>query len=366
MKYHFPSKKPTWWPEGEPWPPNVPASRGRFMRRMGCLLVLFNFLVLAVLLLLGGAVAHVFGLWEAPKSIRWVVPFGALLAAGGFILVFLLARRMRRMSRPFQSLFDASGRVAAGDFSARAEERGFPEVRSLARAFNSMAERLQVTEEQRRALLAEITHELRTPLTVIQGNLEGMLDGVYPSDEAHLQAILEETRLLARLVDDLRTLALAESGALPLHKEVVDVGLLVEATVSAFGPQAGAAGMKLRIANLLNSETTIHEIDPERTKEVLVNLLANALRYTPDGGEVEVRLGAQAAGGKLWLEVRDNGTGIAPEDLPHIFERFYKGRDSRGTGLGLSIAKKLVEAHGGTIRAESNPQGGTTIRIDDL
>ncbi|HZU86969.1 MAG TPA: histidine kinase dimerization/phospho-acceptor domain-containing protein, partial [Anaerolineaceae bacterium] len=304
MRNNYPHKRPRWWPEEEAWPPAAPAARGRFFRRVGCMFVLLNFLVLALISAVAGMVAHFAGALQPPSTFRWVVPVGVFLTLTGMGVLFLVARRLRGMSRPFQSLFDASERVAAGDFSARAEEeRGFPEVRSLARAFNEMAARLQVTDEQRRTMLAEITHELRTPLTVIQGNIEGMLDDVYPRDEAHLRAILEETQLLTRLVDDLRTLALAESGALQLHKEAVDFGVLVGATVAAFKPQAEAVKVELRIASISNNENLIINLDPERMRQVLVNLLTNALRYAgrvEQGGLVEVRMGRQGA--TAWLE----------------------------------------------------------------
>ncbi len=159
-------------------------------------------------------------------------------------------------------------------------------MRSLVRAFNGMAARLQLTEEQRRDLMADITHELRTPLTVIQGNLEGILDGVYSPDEAHLKSILEETQILSRLVDDLRTLALAESGALQLKKEPTDLAVLIGETVSAFRTQADAAGVRLDIQ--AESGDDLLNLDPERIRQVLSNLIANALRYTPRDGSIHV------------------------------------------------------------------------------
>jgi two-component system, OmpR family, sensor histidine kinase BaeS len=233
-------------------------------------------------------------------------------------------------------------------------------VRSLARAFNNMASRLHRTDEQRRELLADVTHELRTPLTVIQGNLEGMLDGVYPADEANLRSLLDETNVLSKLVEDLRTLALAESGALQLKREPTDLANLIHDTLSAFRPQAQAAGVTLGVDAAEDLSTL--ELDPGRMRQVLSNLLANALRYTPCGGQV--RVACTRTGNRLQLDVQDSGPGIPPDDLPHIFERFYKSTDSGGMGLGLAIAKHLVEAHGGTIRAESEMGKGTTIRIE--
>jgi signal transduction histidine kinase len=226
-----------------------------------------------------------------------------------------------------------------------------------------MAARLQLTEEQRRDLMADITHELRTPLTVIQGNLEGFLDGVYSPDEARLKSLLEETQVLARLVEDLRTLALAESGALQLKKEPTDLALLIGETVSAFRTQADAAGVKLDFQS--GSDALVLNLDPERIHQVLSNLIANALRFTPCDGTIHVgyKTTLKKDGKYAEVTVEDTGVGIAPEVLPHIFNRFYKSRDSSGTGLGLPIARHLVEAHDGSISAESQTGHGTTIRF---
>jgi signal transduction histidine kinase len=269
------------------------------------------------------------------------------------------------MSAPLDDMLEASGRVAGGDYSTRVDEKGPPEVRALTRAFNSMAARLQAANERRRDLLADVTHELRTPLTVIQGNVEGMLDGVYPADEARLKSILEETHILSRLVEDLRTLALAESGALQLKKEPTDLAALIRETVSAFAAQADAAGIRLETG--LQAVPWLN-LDPQRMGEVLSNLIANALRYTPRGGLIGIRYMAIPGGGegRAAVSVTDSGPGIPAEDLPNIFDRFYKSSDSGGMGLGLSIAKYLVEAHGGTIKAESETGKGTTISFSLL
>jgi two-component system sensor histidine kinase BaeS len=186
-----------------------------------------------------------------------------------------------------------------------------------------------------------------------------MLDGIYPADEANLRSLLDETNLLSRLVEDLRTLALAESGALRLRKEPTDLALLVRESLAAFQAQASAAGVTLSAET--DEALPWLEVDPGRLRQVLSNLLANALRYTPAGGSVRVKYCLEA--GRALLDVTDTGPGIAAGDLPHVFERFYKSTDSGGTGLGLAIAKHLVEAHEGMITAESLPGQGTTIRI---
>jgi signal transduction histidine kinase len=286
------------------------------------------------------------------------------LALLGFILlVFAVgwgARSIRRISRPLDELVDASHKVAEGDYSIRVEEKGPPEVYSLLRGFNSMAERLQAHDQQRRNMLADVSHELRTPITVIQGNVEGILDGLYPADELRLKSILEETQVLSRLVDDLRTLALAESGALHPKREPTDLAGLIRDAVSGF--EAQIKEKEIRIEMTLSGEADAN-IDPQRVREVLTNLLSNALRYTPRGGEIHVRLTETGFGPErnVTISVEDNGPGIEPAELPHVFERFYKSSDSGGMGLGLSIAKYLVEAHNGKIWAASELGVGTTI-----
>jgi two-component system OmpR family sensor kinase/two-component system sensor histidine kinase BaeS len=281
----------------------------------------------------------------------------------GLVGIVLMARLLLHVTMPVGELMEAVGRIESGDYSARVHERGPREVRALVRAFNSMAERLQLNETQRRNLLADVTHELRTPLTVIQGNLEGLLDGVYPPDEAHLATILEDTHVLARLIDDLRTLALAESGALSLHREPTDFGVLAGETVASFRPQAEAAGVEVSV--VVAEEMPLLDLDPVRMREILANLIGNALRYTPAGGRVSVAGQVNPVEQRVVISVSDTGSGISPEILPHIFDRFYKASDSGGTGLGLAIARNLVVAHGGEISAQSHsgPTPGTTIRF---
>ena len=363
---HDHHQRPRWWPEGEPWPPERPMPHfrpSRFVRRLGCLFLLFNLGLVTFLALAAGFAAHLLGLLEIPGSFAWVIPLGIL------ILVLMLTslawggRRLRRMAAPLGDLMDAAGRVAEGDYAAQVQEQGPREVRSLVRAFNAMTARLQSAAEQRRGLLADISHELRTPLTVIQGGIEGMLDGVYAPDEAHLKSLLEETRVLGRLVDDLRTLALAESGALQLRRQPTDLAQLIDETVAVFRPQADAAGVQLEAQ--ARGSLPLLDLDPQRLHEVLSNLVANALRYTPPGGSIRVTLDRDDAPGapRAVVSVADSGAGIAAADLPHVFDRFYRARDSSGAGLGLAIARNLVEAHGGTIQAESQPGQGTVMRF---
>ncbi|MGZ9234311.1 MAG: sensor histidine kinase [Anaerolineales bacterium] len=361
-------QRPPWWPENEEWPPSREAWRrvGRrnpFFRRMGCFFFGFAFLAfIGFLGILRFILAPFIDSQGGPPFTGpdYIFPLGFL---GFILLVFTVgwgARSLRRMSRPLDELVNASHKVAEGDYSIRVEENGPPEVYSLMRGFNSMAARLQANDQQRRNMLADVSHELRTPITVIQGNVEGILDGLYPADEARLKSILEETQVLSRLVDDLRTLALAESGALHPKREPTDLAELIHDAVSGF--EAQRTEKEIEVAMSLESGVEAH-IDPQRVREVLTNLLSNALRYTPPGGKIQIRL-AEAASGEeriATISIEDNGPGIESTELPHVFDRFYKSSDSGGMGLGLSIAKYLVEAHQGKIWAESQVGRGTKI-----
>jgi signal transduction histidine kinase len=305
------------------------------------------------------------------NPLNWILPIGAIFVTFIIGMSILAARNIRRMFSPLDELVEASNKVAEGDYSIRVEEKGPPEIYSLMRGFNSMAERLQANDQQRRNMLADVSHELRTPLTVIQGNVEGILDGVYTADETRLKSILEETQVLSRLIEDLRTLALAESGALQLKREPTDLGELIRDTVAGFESQAREKEINLGVALI---ETEELNIDPQRVREVLTNLISNALRYTPIQGKVNISLAEFALGAEsdaltgeavskrgVMISIQDSGAGIESADLPHIFDRFYKSSDSGGMGLGLSIAKYLVEAHGGKIWAESEAGTGTKI-----
>lgn len=283
--------------------------------------------------------------------------FSGLIFVVGVLGFLFLLRTVRLTLRPMNDLMDAAMRVERGDFSARVRVRGPRDVRALITSFNAMTERLQANEQSRRNLLADVTHELRTPLTVIQGNLEGVLDGIYPRDDAHLAPILEETKVMARLIEDLRTLSLAEAGTLQLQRESVDLSALAKDVVTSFRSQADGKTIALVVDA---SNPVMADVDPQRMREVMSNLISNALRYT-DTGAITVRVWRDGA--NAGFEVRDTGRGIAPDVQPHIFDRFYKGRDSSGTGLGLAIAKQLVQAHGGEINVESVVGAGTRMFV---
>ena len=335
--------------------------RRHFLRRAVLFFASVVILTVGLSTLLLWAAARVLGILQGPAGLTGVGQV-VLAVVLGLVLtgVVFAGRAFRRMAAPVGDLMAALGRVADGDYSARVRERGPREARTLTRAFNVMADRLERQEEQRRSLLMDISHELRTPLAVLLGNLEGMLDGVYPRDEAHLSLVLEETQVLARLIEDLRTLALAESLALRLAKAPTDLAEIARDTLASFQAQAEAAG----VAVILEAAPDLPraDVDPERIRQVLTNLLSNALRYTPRGGTVRVRCCVEDPG-RIVLSIEDSGTGIPANELPHVFDRFYKSQDSRGTGLGLAIAKSLVEAHGGEISAHSVLGKGTTIRV---
>jgi signal transduction histidine kinase len=281
-------------------------------------------------------------------------PFIPIGIIGVVLVLILVARAGRRFASPVADVMEAADRVAAGDYQTRVQERGPREVQRLSRAFNEMTERLGTNEARRRQLLADVAHELRTPLSVIRATLEAILDGLYPMDEGQLRAVLDETTVMARLLDDLQTLSTAEAGALTLHREQVEPRQLIDAAVGAFTAQAKDEGVRLE-----GRADTLPEIDVDRLRigEVLGNLLSNALRHTPSGGEVVVTAVAVAEG--VEFSIADTGTGIAKEHLPHVFDRFSRGPGSPGAGLGLAIARSLVEAHGGKIRADSGPTGTT-------
>jgi two-component system OmpR family sensor kinase/two-component system sensor histidine kinase BaeS len=293
---------------------------------------------------------------------RVAAPFGSAIvlllacaAAAGTVAIIL-----RRLAGPVADIVSAADRIAHRDYRVRIDE---PElaprwVRETARAFNAMAGQLDAQDQARRHLMADVAHELRTPLAVLQGKIEGLIDGVYPRDNERLQALLDDTRVFARIVEDLRTLATSESGALALAKEPTDVVALAHDAAASLAGQAAERGVTLAVS-ATPAEIEPVVVDPVRIREVLVNLVTNALRYTPRAGRVDIALSGTAR--EVECRVVDTGPGIAPDDLPRIFDRFYKGAGSTGSGLGLTIARNLVEAHGGAIRAESRPGAGTAI-----
>ena len=327
--------------------------RGGWRRRQGfgCIFaILFTIVIASIVTAAASVLSH---LGPLPVVI-------AILAVVGIVTGLL--RGVAGAARDLDAMLAATRRVEEGDYSVRLgrTRSDLPPVQELARGFDTMTARLETDEEQRRTLLADVSHELRTPLTVITGNLEAIVDGVHPADPAHLTAILDETRVMERLIEDLRTVSLSEAGTLALHPEPTDPDVLIAEVLHGFGPGAAAAGVTL-VSGAMD-DLPILDIDPVRIREVLSNLVANALRHTPAGGTITV--GGSATETVVRLVVSDTGPGIDPELLPHVFDRFVKGAGSRGSGLGLAIARGLVEAHGGSIAVDSPVGGGTTFRFD--
>jgi two-component system, OmpR family, sensor histidine kinase BaeS len=294
------------------------------------------------------------GLALGPGQFAWI---------GALVLVILVAavglRSIRRMTGPMDNLIQAAGRIEKGDYSAGVPEYGPPEMRSVARAFNAMSARLKLTDEQRRSFLADVAHELRTPLSIIRGQAEGIADGVYPADAAHIEPILDATRGLEVLVEDLRTLVLTDAGSLVLNREPLDPTVLVHDALASFKAQAESA--EVNLGGDLDYGVPMVDVDPARMRSAIANVISNAIRHTPPGGDV--RVGVQSAGGQVAISVTDTGEGIPAELLPKVFERFVKAPTSTGSGLGLAIVHDIVTAHGGKVEIESTQGVGTTVRM---
>ncbi len=284
-----------------------------------------------------------------------------LVAVGaGLGAVLLMLGLSRRILGPVEALTMAARRMEAGDLSQRVEITSGDEIGDLARAFNRMADGLARLEELRRQLVTDVAHELRTPLTNIRGYLEALRDGVVEPERTVIDSLHEEAMLLNHLVDDLQELSLADAGGLKLERRPLVLADVVDRATGAVRPRAEAEGVALRVG--LPEGLPLVHVDPQRIGQVLRNLLDNGLTHTGPGGEIVVD--ARARGEWVEVGVRDTGAGIAADDLPYVFERFYRADRSRsratgGAGLGLAIAKQLVEAHGGRIGVQSEIGQGT-------
>jgi len=300
--------------------------------------------------------------------------------AAGLVALLLGFVLFRQITAPLEQLTRAARGIARGNLQQRVVVRTADEIGELGQAFNAMAQALAQAEELRRHMVADIAHELRTPLAVMQSNLEALLDGIYPATPEQIAAIHQETVHLTRLVNDLRELALAEAGQLTIEKEPTDIADLARRVVTTFETRAAEKSVSLELEAASN--LPLVNADSGRIQQVLTNLIDNALRHTPADGLIRVEI-REMRGIKeirerfpsfssfpsfpvLSVSVHDTGPGIPADDLPYIFERFYRGDKSRaratgGSGLGLAIAKQLVEAHGGCIWAESAVNQGTTV-----
>jgi len=292
------------------------------------------------------------------RSLVWAGVVAAILALA---LGFFVARQL---SAPLSQLARAARALSQGDLGQRVPVSGSEEISEVMAAFNEMAQELERSEALRQQMIADIAHELRTPLTVIQGNLQALLDGVYPLTQEEIAQVYDETLTLARLVNDLRALTQAEAGQLSLHPHRVDVPALVQQAVAVF--QDAAREKDVALAADLSVQLPAMWADPDRVRQVLYNLLSNALRHTPAGGSVRIEARADALPDgqpAVRITVADTGPGLTPEEQAHVFERFWRAdasrsRDRGGSGLGLTIARHLIEAQGGRIGVESAPGQG--------
>jgi two-component system sensor histidine kinase BaeS len=295
------------------------------------------------------------------NSIRnslWLAALVAILIGVGLGYFF-----SRLISGPMRQLTLAARKVATGDFSQRVSAKTDDEIGEVSVAFNTMAEELETKEKSRRQLLADIAHELRNPLSIIQGNLEAWLDGVIMPTSDQVASVYDETVLLSRLITDLRDLSLAEAGQLKLYQNATELAEFIFAEIASV--QNRCQEKQISISADLPEGLPLAFIDKDRIRQVLHNLVDNALRYTPKGGTIKI--GADyAKPGWVTLSVSDTGAGIAPKDLPHVFDHFYKADRSRhrghgGAGIGLAMVKRVVELHGGTVWVKSRKGKGTTF-----
>ncbi len=337
-------------------------------RRENRFLPFLVFFFFIVVLFFGGAAALLYWLFAEYSGVRniWLLVCGApfiIVVAALFIIYTLYSR----FGRPLREIFNAIDAVSEGNLSVRVADDDSPQFGELIKRFNKMVEELERAEQQRRNLTADIAHELRTPVHIIQGNLEGILDGVYQPTPEHINDTLDETRLLARLVNDLQTLSLAETGQLPFHPTRFLLADLLQDLSASFSAQAASLGIDLKTKLADPNQELVADYD--RLNQVLSNLISNALHHTAEGGSISV----EAEGGlsqekSVRIRVRDTGAGIAVQDMPFIFDRFWRGDKSRTgrrhSGLGLAITKQLVLAHNGTIQVQSELGKGTTFIIE--
>jgi len=292
---------------------------------------------------------------------HWQPAVFFVLAIGTVVFAFVTARFTRRLER----LRRAAESISLRDLSVRVEMGGSDAVADLAASFNRMLDRLAGEERARRQLFADVAHELRHPLAVLRGRIESMQDGAAPLEPGQLLLLQDEVIGLTRLVGDLRDLSLADVGQLSLHLAEVDVPTLVGQLRESMEPVAEAR--RIALTATLEGQIPALRADPDRLRQVMLNLLTNAVHYTPAGGSVA--LAARREGPDAVLEVTDTGPGIDAKDMPHVFDRFYRAdraraRASGGTGLGLAIVRSLVELHGGTVSADSSPSGSRfTVRL---
>lgn len=293
------------------------------------------------------------------RSLWWI---GFLFAGIGLVVSYFLSGNI---TRPLRQLSRAAEKIRQGELKQEVPVETRDEVGQLAAVFNQMSAELAVNENNRQELLANIAHELKTPLAILQGHLESMLDGVEQPEPDKLFSMQEEVMRLTRLVGDLRDLSLAQVHQLELHLQPMDLGEKTERAAEMLEPLLEEKN--LHFVKELAPDLPLRQLDPDRLNQILYNLITNAIRYTTPG--TAILLKTEAAGKNVRLLIADEGPGIAPEDLPHVFEQFYRGDKSRnralgGSGIGLSLAKSFVEAQGGSIRAENRKNGGAAFIVE--
>lgn len=342
-------------PPGPPWerrwgPPGPWRGPGPHIFRRVIGVFLFVVLVAAAM----GAIFAT-GLAAVSGSGRWVI-VGATVV--GVVVFGMVARGMfGRTWAPVGDLIDATRRLGEGEQGVRLPARGPGPFLAVSRSFNKMAERLEEEDERRRRFLADIGHELRTPMTVIRGEVEAVLDGLH--EPVRLNDVVDEIDLINRLLEDIRLLSMAESGTLRLETEPTDLGALTRSVLASFDHSMGSQSVKSVVE--IDDDLPGTDVDPHRIHQVVSNLVANALRQMPDGGQLMVGVSGDSTVARI--EVADTGPGIPDDQLDRIFDRFVRSSDSTGTGLGLSISRDLVEAHDGNLTATNRPSGGAVLTV---
>jgi len=301
---------------------------------------------------------------QTTRRSLWLAGLSAGLA--GVLLAFLL---LRQLMTPLKRLDDAAHRISEGDLSKRVEVTSSDEIGNLGQSFNDMASSLEAAEKAKKRMIADISHELRTPLTAVRSALEALRDGLIEPTQETFANLHNRLVLFTRLVNDLHQLALADSGRLSIHRSPCHLSAIVEGIVDTIGAQLEDEGLSLD--ERIDSRLPVLNVDAQRIEQVMLNLLANAIRHTPDGGTLSISA-TTAENREVVVSVCDSGPGLAPSDAIHVFDRFYQADDARarrppeattGGGLGLSIAKALVEAHGGRIWVENASGGGACFRF---
>ena len=312
-----------------------------------------------------GAPAEVREYFEQVRQESGAFNMTAVLLIVGVVAIGAGVWMSKTLTAPLKELDEAAGAIGRQELSHRVTVRGSDELKAVASGFNEMAHQLEEAESLRSNLLADVAHELRNPLHVLSGNLQAMLDDVYPMTKEEIARLSDQTRHLTTIVDDLHVLAQAEAHQMPLDRQPADIAILVKETTGTFEAVARAQDIQLKV-ELLGSIPS-WEVDADRFRQALGNLLSNALRHTPGGGQIAVTV--QQENQALCISVRDTGAGMKPEQLIQVFDRFYRSdevrsRDQGGTGLGLAITRAIIEAHGGQISAASpSPGQGSTFTI---